>query len=266
MQAIQIINPIENTEKHRLATNRYEVIETNKVLEVFHDHGLEVARERISGWINPDNNGKQVHLLELRRVGEVAKVGLASPRIFFLNSHNRRRAMTIDVGLYRYWCDNGCASPVSVSQPLKINHLVGAAEALDKAIPLMLARFDGLLAWANRMEQAQVSKLDEYMLARQVLTLVRGGRPVNSFDFTEAQRPLRAQDDGRSLWQIYNKYQEKALNGGLIYHIDSTRRDENGIRRAVERRMTTRRVKEPARRFDLNKSIVELFDRHLVNA
>ena len=56
-------NPITQTEKFSKVTDKYKLIRTDKVIEVFQDNGLEIIGQSISKVRNADKDGFQKHLV-----------------------------------------------------------------------------------------------------------------------------------------------------------------------------------------------------------
>jgi uncharacterized protein (DUF1778 family) len=76
----------------------------------------------------------------------------------------------------------------------------------------------------------------------------------SSVDHASLLTVRRSMDATPTLWNVFNRIQENAINGGLSYH--STRVDEQGIQSL--RRNTTRRIRSIDRNVEVNQALWNL--------
>ena len=195
--------------------------------------------------------GYQKHCLRFRNYHYEIEGGLF-PEIILTNAHDCTGGFIFRAGLFRFVCSNGLVIADKEFGQIKIRHMGYSFEAVKEAceyvvknIPMMVTQISKLQSFKMTDEQ-----MAEYALAAQQLRW-KGETPVSVDDLLESSRK---EDEGNDLWVVYNRIQEKLMNGGY-----NTAENDKGKTRKV------RAVKNFSQQIQLNEGLWELNERVLNN-
>ena len=141
-------------------------------------------------------------------------------RIILQNSHDGFNPFKFMMGLYRCICSNGlvvCDAEFSV---FSIRHINYNFEELRKIVEKVVATVPGIIDKRNTMvktelteEQKREMAIETYRIRKNLVSeakLVLDDATINDLLF-----PTRKEDEGNSLWQVFNVLQEKMIKGGF---------------------------------------------------
>lgn len=137
--------------------------------------------------------------------------------IVLINSHDRTKRYTLASGFFRYACLNGLIAGSAIHQPIKLMHykLKQTNDELVVAARALAARSDTLLTTVEAMRKKELSQHEALDFARRAIimryrTCVTDLRPDH---LLSARRP---EDDGMSVWKVFNRVQENMITGGVF--------------------------------------------------
>jgi hypothetical protein len=207
------------------ASGKYLFIPTVDIIDDLSKLGwdiYDVAQQKSK--TSPDTTR---HMVRFRNK-EFGAVGINGnvPEILFTNSHDRTKSMTFHVGLFRLICSNGLVIADKTFGQLNLKHntslgysfenvremIGGVTEALpsvfdkiksfeETELSVEAARELAIKSFAVRYpEYLKEGKLDRASLTASV-------------DVDSLLTVYRAEDAPNNLWTIYNRVQEKIVNG-----------------------------------------------------
>jgi hypothetical protein len=202
------------TSKAEHLTNKYIQTPTSRVVEDLMNMGWIVtdakeikARRRI---------GFQKHMVVLRNPNIVIKGEAGDdsfPQILLTNSHDGKNAFNFRVGIFRLVCSNGLVVCSQEFNNISIRHINYTFETLQTNINEIISKLPGLIEKINTFKSIQLT-------AEQIVDFVHKAaelRKQTLVDIREILTPKRTQDEGNDLWVVFNKIQEKIINGGYVY-------------------------------------------------
>ena len=189
------------------------------IIENFEREGWNVSSAK--------QTGRGIHgLHEIKfRNGDLPNVGDTLIEAIIRNSHNGVATLNISSGLHRLVCKNGLSVPTSVSDSFKVRHSGFEFEDVKRLTEDFSKRLPIIQGSVNRMMEHQLTMDDKLKLAKKSAE-VRwgiGSVPVN-LNYDSILNPLREEDKGDSLWQVFNVVQEKFIRGGVEYTTNSGRK------------------------------------------
>lgn len=164
------------------------------------------------------------------------------PRIHIMNSHDGLQSFRFYVGIFRFICSNGLVIPASafgqeLGSALKIRHihynLKELKSTLKKQLVTMQHTLKVILALSKRtltdVEKETFAKL-AYMTRSKVKIedaeeFLKGISKETVDSLLESDRK---EDEGDDAWRVFNRVQEKIINGGFIYSFISKSKGEEG--------------------------------------
>lgn len=210
--AVALPKSVFSTTSSPKMSPRYVHINSYEVLDLMQQEGFVVA----SGTSTKVRPGREPlyakHQVDLR-LPNAPVVDGAVPRILFTNSHDGSTSAKFMMGVYRFICSNGLvigstyAREVARHSGEQAAQLIDRVRALAKNTGPMFAQIE---AWSKR----ELSDTEAQELA-SLASVLRFG-DVNRFDPKQLLATRRGEDEGRSLWRVFNRIQENAMAGGLV--------------------------------------------------
>ena len=201
-------------------SNKYTHIPTSRVVEDMESLGWFVtdvkeikARKRV---------GYQKHLLVFRNPDLVIN-GIdgdtVHPQILISNSHDGTSSFIFQSGLFRMICSNGLVVSTQDFDKMKIRHINYTFEELQEKIRYMVDNLPLIIDSMNEMKSTMLGQEQTVELAKRALTTRFDEEDIDDLDINidELLRPTRKEDEGNGLWEVFNRIQEKILNGDFQY-------------------------------------------------
>lgn len=164
------------------------------------------------------------------------------------NSHDRSAAYQLDLGLYRFVCDNGLVTQTGDLGGLRVKHGKHIVQTLLSGSLDLLRQAPDIAHCVADFQSTLISKAEALWLAQAALRLRYGDQwqansPIQPHDLLQARR---AKDQQNSLWKVFNRIQENLMKGGLSGYS------------AQSRRVRTRAVQSVSEEVRLNRGLWQL--------
>ena len=208
----EILNGYESivqTRKHIKSSERYETVETAKIVEVLETKGFQVYQASQSNVRKQSNVGFQKHMVWLTY--ESLRTAEGAPSIVIMNSHNRSSSLKFHIGYVRWACSNSLVGGADDS--IAIRH---SENWKDKAN-------DFLSSYTDKV--AKMNEEHQYMSMRtltpiQLRTFLKEAIALrydikDILDVNELNLVRRVEDRGNDMYKTFNRIQE-ALLGGMF--------------------------------------------------
>jgi len=137
----------------------------------------------------------------------------AFPQILLTNSHDGKSAFNFRVGIFRLVCSNGLVVSDADFNNVSIKHINYTFESLQEKINGVIEKLPGLVQKINLFKSKTLTEDQMVEFATKAATL-RNKQVVNALDLLNVTRD---QDKGNDLWVIFNRVQEKIVNGNYNY-------------------------------------------------
>ena len=206
---------------------RYTHIPTSVLLEDMNKLGWEVVdvKQQFSRKSTSMNHKK--HLVIFRNPNLVIKGKDGDdvyPQILIVNSHDGSSSFQFRAGIFRLVCSNGlvvCTEDFGKTclrhSGYTFTHLQAIVSELTKKIPNtidLLNRFNNTTMTPAMMEE---------FVHRAIEIRFNDGK-VHSVNAIDILTPTRHEDDGNSLWKVFNRVQERLLQGNFVYNNGNPRK------------------------------------------
>lgn len=200
-------------------TDKYKHLTTWEVVEDMNKLGWDVvdakqvkARKGI---------GYQKHLLIFRNKDLVIEKGIDNvhPQILLTNSHDGKSSFKFTIGLFRTICENGLVIAEKEFQSIKIRHMGYKFDTLKDTIKNLVSILPNTIQIINKMMETELDKNQVEDFAKKAIDIRFGENKNYSLNLMDILKPVRKEDEGNSLWNIFNIIQEKMIKGDLQYTI-----------------------------------------------
>jgi hypothetical protein len=137
----------------------------------------------------------------------------AFPQILLTNSHDGKSAFNFRIGIFRLICSNGLVVSDTDFNNVSIRHTNYTFELLQEKINGVIEKLPGLVQKINLFKSKTLTEEQMVEFATKAASL-RNKQVVNALDLLNA---TREQDKGNGLWEVFNRVQEKIVNGNYNY-------------------------------------------------
>jgi len=140
----------------------------------------------------------------------------AFPRIIVTNSHDGLSSFQFRVGIYRLVCSNGLVVADEEFSAFSIKHKGYTFEELQGVVSQAVADLPNKIQVLNKMQVRMLTADEQRQLAIDAMAL-RSTNPDAKYDEATIEEVLaatRKEDEGDSLWLVFNRVQESIINGG----------------------------------------------------
>ena len=214
-------------------SEKYSHIPTFKIIE-----DMEVL-----GWKPIDvkevkarkNAGFQKHLVVFRNndiVIDGQDGDTVFPQILLTNSSDGKNAFTFRAGLFRLVCENGLVISTQDFADMRIRHYGYDFAELQKTIASMVEKLPLAVEAMNKFKQTKLAEDQIMDFAKQALEVRFSKEEVEriSIDYTEFTKSTRKEDEGNDLWSVFNRIQEKIIDGDFNYGFGNKTRKARQIK------------------------------------
>ena len=206
--------PSSNVSQH------YTHIPTSRVIEDMRTLGWDVVdAKQVKARAS---QGTQKHLVVFRNPDVVVNGedgDTVWPQILLTNSHDGKNAFQFQAGLFRLVCENGLVISTQDFEKVKMRHMGYTFEELQTQIRTMVERLPLTVDSMNKMKQIRLNEEQMVEFATQALKTRFNEKQINrlNIDVNQLLEVDRDEDKGDDVWVVFNRIQEKLLNGDFNY-------------------------------------------------
>lgn len=167
------------------------------------------------------------------------------PQILLTNSHDGLSSFQFRAGLFRLVCTNGLVISTQDFGSMSIRHKGYSFDELKKTVMGLVETLPVTVETLNKFREVTLTEEQkvEFALAALGIRFGENGAEVTP---EEILKPIRKEDEGDELWQVFNVIQEKICRGGFKY------------KASTGRNKTARSIKNFNRDLQLNEKLYEL--------
>ena len=217
--AVSTPSPSPELRKKLGITDRYVHVPTTQVIEDIQKLGWNPiqacqvnARKR---------KGYQRHMIKFINPDFIVEGSDEYPELLLSNSHDGTTSFTLDVGIFRLVCSNGMVIKTQDFGSMKVRHYGYDFEAIKSAVTELMQSIPGYLKQVEEMKQQKLGKEQMIEFARKAAMLRFAKSNEESIekivDLTDFLESTRKEDEGDGLWEVFNRVQEKVVNGKFQY-------------------------------------------------
>ena len=144
------------------------------------------------------------------------------PRIILTNSHDSFNSFKFMCGFYRLICSNGLCLADEEFSKVSIRHIHYTFEELRKTVMCMVEKLPEKIEVMNNMRKKELTEDEKVKFAISAIKLRKGYEDNAKVEISEntikdVLAPVRDEDEGNSLWNVFNVVQEKIIKGNFNY-------------------------------------------------
>ena len=203
-------------------SEKYTHIPTSRVIEDMRSLGWDVVDAKQVKSRKSKTKGVGKHLVTFRNDDVVVDGDdgdTVYPQILLTNSHDGKNAFQFQAGLFRMICENGLVISDVDFTKVKIRHMGYTFEELQTQIRAMVERLPLTVDSMNKMKQIELNEEQMVEFATRALDTRFDEKQMKriNIDANQLLGVDRVEDKGNDVWVVFNRIQEKLLNGDFEY-------------------------------------------------
>jgi hypothetical protein len=244
-EEIEITAPsVFTTAPKETLSERYEFIPTSKVIDFMAENSwfpVEAKEVRVR---KEENNGYQKHIVRFRHP-EISFNEVNGDRnlvdILLTNSHNGTSSFKFQVGVFRLVCSNGLVIQTQDFGSERVRHFSSEdenkfQEKLEETLAILIDRIPMTVDIISKMQQSVINdqQVGEMALKAAEIKFQDRVKNINTDQLVKELIPAnREEDEGNNVWVVFNRLQEKLLNGDYTYINNKSKRRKPRRARSV---------------------------------
>jgi hypothetical protein len=197
---------------------KYTFIPTHKILSDLDQLGWKIRSVQNPRYKSAGNQLHGKHLVRLfnpnLHISDGGDVNYVE--ILLFNSSNGTSAFRLEVGIFRLVCSNGLVIKSEDFGTIKLRHQGYSFDSLKEAVDEMVGRLPSVVTKINTFSQRIMSSQEIRKFAEDAISLRNSGRQATQEELDAILQAQRDEDEGNSLWAVFNRVQEALINGGRL--------------------------------------------------
>jgi len=231
----EIATPEINPElrKHLGITDKYVHVPTEQVIEDVMKLGWSpINAYRVNS--RKKRNGVGRHMIKFVNYDFMQEGKTEYPELLLTNSHDGTTAFKLDVGIFRLVCSNGMVIKSQDFGSMKVRHYGYDFDTIKGAVNTLVEKIPDYLKQVEDMKQQTLEREQQLEFARQAAMLRFTNTTEEAIekivDMEDILASTRKEDDGDGLWEVFNRIQEKVVNGKFNYALGKKERKARPVK------------------------------------
>jgi len=214
-------------------TDRYVHVPTENVIEDIMKLGwTPINAYRVNSRKKRSGTGR--HMIKFVNYDFMTPESTEHPELLLTNSHDGTTSFTLDVGIFRLVCSNGMVIKSKDFGSMKVRHYGYDFETIKSAVNDLVERIPGYLQQVEEMKEQQLEENQMMEFARKAAMLrftnVTEDAIDKVVDLDDFLETTRKEDEGNGLWEVFNRVQEKVVNGKFNYSFSKKERKARPVK------------------------------------
>ena len=217
-----MVESIFTEDSFKTVSKKYVHLSTSTLIEDMEKLGWLVSKTSEVKVRKPERKGYQKHLVTFFNPGISLHInGINSepliPQILISNSHDGKNSFKFRMGIYRILCTNGLVVSVNEFTNFSVKHFGYNVENLKTTIDNYVIQIPFIIEKIRKFDQFILDENQIENFTKNALQIRFGKENYNKYNFNlkEISSPLREEDNSPTLWKVFNRIQEKIMNGML---------------------------------------------------
>jgi hypothetical protein len=201
-------------------TDKYVHVPTEKVIEDIIELGwTPINAYRVASRGKRTGTGR--HMVKFINYDFMEEGKTEYPELLLTNSHDGTTAFKLDVGIFRLVCSNGMVVKSQDFGSMRVRHYGYDFETIKGAVNELVEQIPDYLKQVEDMKGQELEREQMLEFARQAamlrMTKVNESAIDEVVDVEDLLFATRKEDEGNGLWEVFNRLQEKVVNGKFKY-------------------------------------------------
>ena len=214
-------------------TDKYVHVPTENVIEDIIELGwTPINAYRVASRGKRTGTGR--HMVKFVNYDFMEEGKTEYPELLLTNSHDGTTAFKLDVGIFRLVCSNGMVVKSQDFGSMKVRHYGYDFETIKGAVNSLVEQIPDYLKQVEDMKEQELEREQMLEFARQAamlrMTKVNESAIDEVVDIEDLLESTRKEDEGNGLWEVFNRLQEKVVNGKFKYALGKKERKARPVK------------------------------------
>lgn len=202
-------------------SQKYTFLPTSRIIEDMSKLGWQVSQAKANKYRNADNAEFGSHVIRFFHPDIFLKDSEGNVEAYInvvvMNNHTGRGSFNFEIGIFRLVCSNGLVIKDKDFGSFRLRHSGYSFEELQVTMQAAVDRLPDLVGRINLLSQKMMTKEEQFEFAQKAFQLrSTPERLLSNEDLEEMLAPRRKEDEGNSLWHVFNRIQEGVMKGGFM--------------------------------------------------
>jgi|LakMenEpi03Aug12_release.lakeMendotaPanAssembly.Ray.scaffolds.fasta_scaffold77845_4 hypothetical protein len=220
-QIAQKAPAVLSTDFKSTLTSRYTHIPTSVLLEDMAKLGWEVVDVKQQYSRKTQSIAHKKHLVVFRNPNLMIKGKDGDdvyPQILIVNSHDGSSSFQFRAGIFRLICSNGLVVCTENFGKTCLRHSGYTFTHLQHIVNQLTTSIPNTIDLLNRFTNTTMTtEMMEEFVTKAIEIRFNDGK-VHSVSVGDILTPTRNEDAGNSLWKVFNRVQERLVQGNFVYN------------------------------------------------
>ena len=219
-EAINIVPAIGATSPSQKVSSHYQFVSSRNILERIIDDGWLITNATAQN--RSPHAQHRITLVHEDHINDDQTDAEGLLRIEMFNSHNLSKRLMFAIGYFKFLCSNGLIVASGPAETIRIKHRFSndrLSEIMNR-VSQISERFPVIQNTIEQFKSREMSEQEQEAFARYAINgrfLYRPTMPKRFKNETVVTEKLlqhrRAEDSGKSVWEVYNRVQENLIKG-----------------------------------------------------
>ena len=214
-------------------TDKYVHVPTEKVIEDIMELGwTPINAYRVNSRGRRTGTGR--HMVKFVNYDFMQEGKTEYPELLLTNSHDGTTAFKLDVGIFRLVCSNGMVVKSQDFGSMKVRHYGYDFETIKGAVNKLVEQIPDYLKQVEDMKEQELEREQMLEFAREAALLRFKTANIETIDklvdVDDLLESTRKEDEGNGLWEVFNRLQEKVVNGKFNYALGKKERKARPVK------------------------------------
>ena len=219
--------------KHLGISDKYVHVPTEQVIEDVIKLGWSpINAYRVNS--RKKRNGVGRHMIKFVNYDFMEDGKTEYPELLLTNSHDGTTAFKLDVGIFRLVCSNGMVIKSQDFGSMKVRHYGYDFETIKGAVNTLVEQIPDYLKQVEDMKEQELEREQMLEFAREAALLRFKTANIQTIDklvdVEDLLESTRKEDEGNGLWEVFNRLQEKVVNGKFNYALGKKERKARPVK------------------------------------
>ena len=231
----EIATPEINSElrQHLGISDKYVHVPTEQVIEDIMKLGWSpINAYRVNS--RKKRNGVGRHMVKFVNYNFMQEGKTEYPELLLTNSHDGTTAFKLDVGIFRLVCSNGMVIKSQDFGSMKVRHYGYDFDTIKGAVNSLVEQIPDYLKQVEDMKEQELEREQMLEFAREAALLRFKTANIETIDqlvdVDDLLESTRKEDEGNGLWEVFNRLQEKVVNGKFNYALGKKERKARPVK------------------------------------
>ena len=214
-------------------TDKYVHVPTERVIEDIMELGwTPINAYRVNSRGRRTGTGR--HMVKFVNYDFMQEGKTEYPELLLTNSHDGTTAFKLDVGIFRLVCSNGMVVKSQDFGSMKVRHYGYDFETIKGAVNKLVEQIPDYLKQVEDMKEQELEREQMLEFAREAALLRFKTANIETIDklvdVDDLLESTRKEDEGNGLWEVFNRLQEKVVNGKFNYALGKKERKARPVK------------------------------------